>query len=151
MQADIAIPKRIFGNFIRDSTSPEHSRTPESMSRTRAWLTAFPCRRRRDAAVICHKTRSQLPVPAYCRMRTSTRVYRQISVGSKNRLTDGNLLASGCVIALTYPFSAILRVPLKAWRIFRQGQASLPRAIWQISRGAIAAPSLLRRNRDTLW
>jgi len=73
------------------------------------------------------------------------------STGSKNRLTDGNLLASGCVIALTYPFSAILRVPLKAWRIFRQGQASLPRAIWQISRGAIAAPSLLRRNRDTLW
>ncbi|MDO4319485.1 MAG: glycosyltransferase [Bacteroidales bacterium] len=74
-----------------------------------------------------------------------------VSTGCKATLTDGNLLAAGCVIALTYPGSCMLRIPLKAWRVSRRGQASLARALWQITRGAIAAPGVLRRNRDTLW
>lgn len=77
--------------------------------------------------------------------------HAHVSTGSKDHLTDGNLLAAGCVIALTYPASCILRIPLKAWRVSRRGQAQLLHALGQLTLGAFAAPALLRRNRDTLW
>lgn len=73
------------------------------------------------------------------------------STGTKAHFTDENLRASGCVIALTYPWTAFLRVPLKAWRVSRAGQASLPRALWSIAQGALEAPGLLHRNRKYLW
>lgn len=68
------------------------------------------------------------------------------STGLKASLTRGNLLASGCIIALTYPSTAFLRVPLKAWRIWRNGQAGLFRAFNSLARGALMAPGLRRRN-----
>ncbi len=73
------------------------------------------------------------------------------STGTKQKLTPYNLRASGVVIALTYPCTAALRIPLKAWRVFRQGQAPLAVALWNILRGGISAPALRRRNRATLW
>lgn len=73
------------------------------------------------------------------------------STGTKARLTAGNLEAAGCVIALYYPLSCILRVPLIAVRHARGGRASLFRALLHLSRGALSAPGLLRRNRPALW
>lgn len=73
------------------------------------------------------------------------------STGTKATLTDDNLRASGLVIALQYPWSAWLRVPLKAWRNARRGRAGFLRALFLSIKGAVAAPRLRRRNRDTLW
>lgn len=73
------------------------------------------------------------------------------STGTKASLTDQNLLASGCIIALQYPWSAALRVPLKAWRLSRQGKAPLFRGLKLLAQGALAAPGLRRRNKKFLW
>lgn len=73
------------------------------------------------------------------------------STGTKGVLTAGNLKASGLVIALTEPVSAVIRVPLKAWRVYRQGKASLWSAIKNLTVGALHAPAFFRRNRTTLW
>lgn len=73
------------------------------------------------------------------------------STGTKGRLTNENLRAAGCVIALTYGVSALLRVPLKAWRVNRAGQASLWRSLKYLAQGAIGARGVRRRNRATLW
>lgn len=72
------------------------------------------------------------------------------STGTKARLTAGNLEASGCVIALTNPATCVLRVPLKAWRVARSGQAPLLTALYHITRGAIAAAGVRRRNPSTV-
>ncbi len=73
------------------------------------------------------------------------------STGSRSGLTASNLRASGCFIALGWPAGALLRVPLKAWRVARSGRATLPKALWYMAEGALAAPGVLRRNREFLW
>ncbi|MDE7388947.1 MAG: glycosyltransferase [Muribaculaceae bacterium] len=73
------------------------------------------------------------------------------STGTKSRLTAANLRAAGCVIALSYGLGATLRVPLKAWRVYRKGQAPLLKALRHLTRGALMAPGVLRRNHDSLW
>lgn len=73
------------------------------------------------------------------------------STGTKNDLSDGNIRAAGVVIALAYPLTAFLRVPLKAWRLARSRRAPLWRALRLTAAGAFAAPALRRRNRDFLW
>lgn len=59
------------------------------------------------------------------------------STGTKAHLTNENLRAAGAVIALTYGLQALLRVPLKAWRVARARRASLPRALFYIAQGAV--------------
>lgn len=73
------------------------------------------------------------------------------STGTKSRFTNENIRAAGCIIALIYGSEALLRVPLKAWRIFRAGKASLPRALGYAIQGALEARDLRRRNRPYLW
>lgn len=73
------------------------------------------------------------------------------STGTKRDLSDGNIRAAGVVIALSYPRTAFLRVPLKAWRLARGGRATLGRALRLTAAGALAASSLRRRNREFLW
>ena len=58
--------------------------------------------------------------------------------------------AMGCIIALTYPVSCILRLPLKAWRIHRRGQSSLPKALLYLASGALRAPFLFP-DKKYLW
>ncbi|MDE6487027.1 MAG: glycosyltransferase [Muribaculaceae bacterium] len=87
-----------------------------------------------------------------CRFFPSTIcTHRGESTGTGTSLSDGTLEAFGCVIALTHPLTAALRVPLKAWRVSRAGAASLPRALCRVALGALQAPGVLRRNRATLW
>lgn len=73
------------------------------------------------------------------------------STGTGASLSDGTLEGLGCLIALTHPLTAALRVPLKAWRVSRAGAASLPRSLCRLTLGALQAPGVLRRNRSTLW
>lgn len=73
------------------------------------------------------------------------------STGTKARMTSGNLMAAGCVIMLTYPWSAWWRVPLKAWRVWRARRAGFADAFGNIIRGAMMARGVRRRNRDSLW
>lgn len=72
------------------------------------------------------------------------------STGNKSRLTGKNLRAMGCVIALTYPLSCLLRVPLKAWRVNRARQASFLKSLLYLTSGALRAP-LLFLDRRYLW
>lgn len=58
------------------------------------------------------------------------------SLGTKAKLNDSNLRAAGCVIAFYYPRTAFLRIPLKAWRVCKAGQASFIRALLMVSHGA---------------
>lgn len=73
------------------------------------------------------------------------------STGTKSHLTDKNLRASGCTIALMYPLTAVLRIPLKAYRVARAGKATFFRALRHLASGAMSAPAVLSRNHDTLW
>lgn len=73
------------------------------------------------------------------------------STGTKARLTTGNMKAMGCIIALTSPLTAIFRLPLKAYRLWRKGQAGLVSGLYHITTGALAAPAILHRNHTTLW
>ncbi len=75
----------------------------------------------------------------------------QESTGSKKNMTPSNLRAFGCVIALTYPRTSVLRIPIKAWRLWRNGQASFFKSLFYLSSGLIATPGILKRNHDTLW
>lgn len=63
--------------------------------------------------------------------------------------TPGHLRGTGCCIALTYPLTAILRVPLKAWRLYRAGQSGLWRALFYLTAGMLGAPGVKRRNPGT--
>lgn len=74
-----------------------------------------------------------------------------LSTGCKQHFSNANLRAFGAVIALTTPATAPLRVPLKAWRVWRAGQASLPRALAYITSGAVMAPFVRRATRRYLW
>lgn len=73
------------------------------------------------------------------------------STGTKAHFTVENLRASGCVIALARGWQACLRVPLKAWRVWRAGQSSLWRALFYLTQGAIESRGVLKRNHDSLW
>ena len=74
-----------------------------------------------------------------------------LSTGIKVKFSNANLMASGCVIALVMPWTAVFRIPLKAWRVSRARQADFACALWNLTRGAFMAPGLFRRNRKYLW
>lgn len=73
------------------------------------------------------------------------------STGTKAHYTNQNLQAAGCIIALNNPSTALLRIPLKAWRVSKRRQASFLRALYRISIGALMAPGVLHRNHQYLW
>lgn len=73
------------------------------------------------------------------------------STGSKKHLSDKNLRSMGCVIQLHYPKTSIVRVPLKAWRLFKNDQSGFFKALRYLSGGALSARGVLKRNHDTLW
>lgn len=74
-----------------------------------------------------------------------------VSTGYKKNLTAEHLRAFGCSIRLMYPLTVWPRVVLKAWRVSKASQATFLRALRYIWEGALEAPAMRRRNRDTLW
>lgn len=73
------------------------------------------------------------------------------STGFRHGMTPGNLKAQGCVIALMYPRTCALRIPLKAWRLKRGHRSGMFTALRFLAAGALAAPGVLRRNHDSMW
>ncbi|MDE7159673.1 MAG: glycosyltransferase family 2 protein [Muribaculaceae bacterium] len=70
------------------------------------------------------------------------------STGLRDMPAPGNLRAIGCAIALMYPLTAPLRIPLKIWRLWRDGKGRLPSVALHIAAGALKAPGIYFRNRD---
>lgn len=52
-----------------------------------------------------------------------------LTTGNRKITDNGVLKASGAVIAVQYPFTAFLRIPLKAYRLHKSGQASFLRSL----------------------
>lgn len=76
----------------------------------------------------------------------------QFSTGNLSTLTPKALRAQGCFIALSYGImNSIIRISLKAWRVWRARQSSLPRALWHLTVGAFKAPGVLRSGHKYLW
>ena len=73
------------------------------------------------------------------------------STGTKSMLTEGNLRGFGLIAVLMYPYSAPLRIPLKAFRIWRAGQAPFWKALRGLTRGAMKARGLRERNKKYIW
>lgn len=72
------------------------------------------------------------------------------STGTKARITPQNQMAQGAVIRLSNPATWLLRIPLKAWRLSRRGQAPLLQALFRGLQGALQVPSLRRRNPESI-
>lgn len=58
------------------------------------------------------------------------------TTGVRDRLPHGALFTRGAITLLEYPATCLLRIPLAAWRIGRNGQASMLRAVWLQVAGA---------------
>lgn len=58
-----------------------------------------------------------------------------LTTGTRKITDNGVLKASGAVIAVQYPFTAFLRIPLKAYRLHKSGQASFGRSLINMLRG----------------
>lgn len=75
----------------------------------------------------------------------------QESTGTKTTLTDANIRSMGCYITIATPKTAIIRIPLKALRLYRAKQAGFMFALRHLIEGAKLAPSILRGDRKYLW
>ena len=78
-------------------------------------------------------------------------VHDHPSTGSKAHPTDANIRAAGCIIALYNPWTAVLRLPLKALRLHRSKRANFFRALPLLISGALRTPRLFRRGKKYLW
>lgn len=58
-----------------------------------------------------------------------------LTTGTRKITDNGVLKASGAVIAVQYPLTSILRIPLKAYRLHKSGQASFGRSLINMLRG----------------
>lgn len=58
-----------------------------------------------------------------------------LTTGNRKITDNGVLKASGAVIAVQYPFTAFLRIPLKAYRLHKSGQASFLRSLRHMTYG----------------
>lgn len=58
-----------------------------------------------------------------------------LSTGKRRIVDYGVLKAAGAVIFIQYPFTAALRVPLKAWRLSKSGQAPFCKSLWYLCEG----------------
>lgn len=79
-------------------------------------------------------------------------VHPHETTGSRQNMSAGVLIGQGALMKLMYPWSFVLRVPLKAWRLWRSGHAGFWKALWCQAKGSvIAIRMLLSRDRSLLW
>ncbi|MCH5216892.1 MAG: glycosyltransferase [Muribaculaceae bacterium] len=71
-----------------------------------------------------------------------------LSTGAKP--TASSLRGAGCVIALRYPLSCVLRLPLKAWRVKNNYKISFFKSIYYLIDGAFCAPGIYCRGKQYL-
>lgn len=58
-----------------------------------------------------------------------------LTTGNRKITDNGVLKASGAVIAVQYPFTAFMRIPLKAYRLHKSGQSSFLRSLRYMTYG----------------
>ena len=58
-----------------------------------------------------------------------------LTTGNRKITDNGVLKASGAVIAVQYPFTAFMRIPLKAYRLHKSGQSSFLRSLCYMTYG----------------
>lgn len=73
------------------------------------------------------------------------------STGVKMAPTPSNIRANGCVMALMYPWTSVMRIPLKAWRLWKSGRSEFWYSLKYLAQGAWMAPAVLERNRKVMW
>lgn len=62
----------------------------------------------------------------------------ELSTGVKQRLADGTIRARGVYTIVEFPLTAILRIPLAAWRICRARQSGFFKALKLLTSGALS-------------
>ncbi|MDE6080182.1 MAG: glycosyltransferase [Duncaniella sp.] len=67
------------------------------------------------------------------------------TTGSRSRVAASTLRGFGAAMALIYPFTTPLRLPLKAWRLARGGQAGFFGALIGLAQGAWGGYFKIRR------
>lgn len=79
-------------------------------------------------------------------------IHPHSSTGDRNHLKAATLRGEGCLIRLYYPYSYILRIPLKAYRLSRYQDTPFLKSIFYMTHGAIIGTRmLLSRDRSLLW
>lgn len=61
-----------------------------------------------------------------------------------------SLRGAGCLIALLYPSTYALRLPLKAWRVSHTSDISFMKSLLYLCQGSICAPGIKRRGKQYL-
>lgn len=74
-----------------------------------------------------------------------------LSTGTTQTLSPGNLRAIGCYIRIAYRRTWLLRLVLKAARVVRARQAGVFKAVRYLAAGAAEAPRILKSDRRYLW
>lgn len=74
------------------------------------------------------------------------------STGVKIGMSAAILKGQGCLIKFHYPYSFPLRIPLKAWRLWRNGNAGFFKSLRYLTVGAfIGIKMLMSNDRSLLW
>lgn len=68
------------------------------------------------------------------------------ALSTGNKVTPGILRGQGVVIGMIYPWSGIIRIPLKAWRLSRSGKTGFFSTIKHLTKGLLSK----NRLRDSL-
>lgn len=74
----------------------------------------------------------------------------QLSTGLRNA-SAAVIRSSGALIAIMFPWSAVLRLPLKAWRLRKGEKSGFFKALWHLVSGAVQAGSIMRAPRCYRW
>lgn len=73
------------------------------------------------------------------------------STGFKSNPTAGNIRAAGCFLALGWPRSVFVRIPLRAWRMWKGGKGGFFLTLLHLCEGALMSIGVKKRNKDYLW
>ncbi|MDE6417063.1 MAG: hypothetical protein K2K68_08575, partial [Duncaniella sp.] len=65
-----------------------------------------------------------------------------LTTGCRKVSNNGILLSAGAVIIKTFPLTAALRIPLKAWRLSRGGKAPFFKSLVLMIKGALNGMSI---------
>lgn len=77
-------------------------------------------------------------------------ICRHPAPSTGSRPSAGSLRGAGCIIALLYPWTCALRLPLKAWRVSHGGNISFMKSLINLAQGAICAPGIYHRGKQYL-
>lgn len=66
------------------------------------------------------------------------------STGNRHDISKGILMGHGCILRILYPYSYILRIPLKAYRTSKSSSTGFLKALRHLAAGALAGSRMIR-------